>query len=534
MLSLTLKEALQQVKQGKISAKELCEKCLQRAGKVKELNAFITDTPDVARKQLQSIQNVSTEWKGIPVAVKDNFCTTNIRTTCASHMLENYIPPYNATVVQRLYDHGAVLVGKTNLDEFAMGCGSIDSIYGPVRNPWNYSFSQVAEIDQTSPQNIQDDRLRQGTRGIHTSSGQSRATNVNAESSQECDWFIAGGSSGGSAVAVATGACFGALGSDTGGSTRNPASYCGVVGLKPTYGLVSRYGLIPLVNSLDVPGILAKTVDDATIILNSIAGHDSRDSTTVTDEFKPTPLDDTPSLQGLHVGIPMEYNAPGLSDEVKSTWSDVTDMLEKGGARVTQVSMPHTQYSINTYSILCACEVASNMARYDGIEFGHRADNDTSTEALYAQSRHEGFNDVVRGRIFAGNYFLLRENYERYFKKALRMRRLISNDFINVYKSGVDVLLTPTTLTVAPSYSWFSKADNRTRTAEQDVCTQPINMAGVPAVSIPVRVSASGLPVSLQIIGQNFQDHKMLTVAKWIEQNVNFQRLNLEHLDLET
>ncbi|XP_045198095.2 LOW QUALITY PROTEIN: glutamyl-tRNA(Gln) amidotransferase subunit A, mitochondrial-like [Mercenaria mercenaria] len=526
-------KALQQVKQGKLSAKELCEKCIQRASKVRELNAFITETPEVARQQLLSVQKGSTVLNGIPVAVKDNFCTKDIRTTCASHMLQNYIPPYNATVVQRLYDQGAVLVGKTNLDEYSMGCGAIDSIYGPVRNPWKYSFSsQVQESENTVSSGSQTEKVRQGTRTIHTSCVNSRVPEPRAENCKEdSDWFISGGSSGGSAVAVATGSCFGALGSDTGGSTRNPASYCGVVGLKPTYGLVSRYGLIPLVNSLDVPGILTKTVDDATIILNSLAGHDNNDSTTVTDDFVPSYLEETPSVKGLHVGIPKEYNAPGLSDEVKSAWSGVADMLENAGAHVTQVSMPYTQYSITTYSILCACEVASNMARYDGIEFGHRAENDVSTEALYAQSRHEGFNDVVRGRIFAGNYFLLRENYERYFKKALRVRRLISNDFVNVYNTGIDVLLTPTTLTVAPSYSWFSKADNRTRTAEQDLFTQPINMAGVPAVSVPVKVSSSGLPVSLQIIGQKFQDHKMLNAAKWIEQNVNFKRLNLDFLD---
>ncbi|XP_052808427.1 glutamyl-tRNA(Gln) amidotransferase subunit A, mitochondrial-like [Mya arenaria] len=531
MLSLTLREAVQQIKAGKISAKDLCEKCIERSSAVKELNAYVTNTHDVARQQLVKSENKP--LKGVPVAIKDNFCTKNIRTTCSSHMLENYFPPYTATVVQRLFDNGAVMMGKTNMDEYAMGCGSIDSIHGPVRNPWRYRFRQkqadsTPEMRQEVTAN-KNEKTMHGTRNIHTSTGNQSVQEV--KDMGEDDWFIAGGSSGGSAVAVATGTCFGALGSDTGGSVRNPASYCGVVGLKPSYGLVSRYGLIPLVNSLDVPGIFAKTVDDAALLLNTIAGHDVQDSTTVTDTFNPVSLEDEPSLQGLHIGIPKEYYAPGLCDETHQVWSEVADMLENNGAKVTQVSLPHTQYSITCYSVLCACEVASNMARYDGIEFGHRADNMESTEALYSQSRHEGFNDVVRGRIFAGNFFLLRKNYEQYFKKALQVRRLITEDFNKVYNSGVDVLLTPTTLTVAPQYSWFQKADNRTRTAEQDVFTQPVNMAGLPAVTLPVKLSASGLPISLQVIGQRFKDHRMLNVAKWIEMNSDFRRLDLSFLD---
>ncbi|KAL4232775.1 Glu-AdT subunit A [Mactra antiquata] len=444
-------------------------------------------------------------------------------------MLEKYIPPYNATVVQRLYKQGGVLIGKTNMDEYAMGCGSIDSIYGPVRNPWKYKYKmrKVEKSKTAGPatQSTLHDKQRLGTRGTHSSAAQHDEVY-----NDDSDWFISGGSSGGSAVAVATGSCFGALGSDTGGSIRNPASYCGVVGLKPTYGHVSRYGLIPLVNSLDVPGIFARSVDDANILLNCIAGHDVNDSTTISDDFIPQQLYDEPSVKGLTIGIPKEYYVKELSDEVKQVWCDIADMLENNGAKVIQVSLPHTQYSINTYSIICACEVASNMARYDGIEFGHRADNNESTESLYAQSRHEGFNDVVRGRIFAGNYFLLRQNYEQYFKKALRVRRLIHDDFTRVYENGIDILLTPTTLSTAPSYRWFSQADNRTRTAEQDVFTQPINMAGVPAVTIPIRLSEDSLPISLQIIGQKFKDYEMLNIAKFIEQEVKFEHLKLNDI----
>ncbi|XP_052236964.1 glutamyl-tRNA(Gln) amidotransferase subunit A, mitochondrial-like isoform X2 [Dreissena polymorpha] len=481
MLSLSLREVLHLIKTEQISARDLLKKCIERATSVRELNAYITETHELAWSQVGLAPGKS-ELAGIPIAVKDNFCTRNIPTTCGSKMLDNYVPPYNATVVDRLLTSGAVLMGKTNMDEYAMGSSVIiQSKEGP------------------------------------TSGG---------------DWYIAGGSSGGSAVAVATGTCFGALGSDTGGSTRNPASYCGIVGLKPTYGSLSRYGLIPLVNSLDVPGILTKTVDDAALLLRIIAGRDVNDSTTVSESLHLTDLDDQPSVKGLHIGIPKEYNAPGLCGETRRAWEDVANALETAGACVSLVSLPHTQYSINTYSILCACEVASNMARYDGIEFGHRAEgNNMSTESLYAQSRHEGFNEVVRGRIFAGNYFLLRKNYRRYFQQALKVRRLISDDFTKVYGDGVDVLLTPTTLSVALPYSKFSMADNRTRTAEQDYFTQPINMAGLPAVSIPVRLSESGLPISLQVVGQRFKDRVMLNTAKWIEMNTNFQKLNLDYLD---
>ncbi|CAG2211683.1 QRSL1 [Mytilus edulis] len=377
------------------------------------------------------------------------FCTTGIRTSCATTMLQNYIPPYTATVVQRLQDEGAYLIGKTNMDEFAMGSGSVDGIHGPVRNPWKYKFtSSNLENQQTKP--IEQVSMR----NYHTSTD---------------DWHIAGGSSGGSAAAVASGVCFGALGSDTGGSTRNPAAYCGVVGFKPTYGMLSRHGLVPLVNSMDVPALFSKTM----------YGHDVHDSTTVTDEFNHFTLPDNMDIKDLHIGIPKEYHAPRLSKDVHNAWEEAADMFEKAGQRWHRFSLPHTQYSILCYIVLNCCEVASNMARYDGIEFGHRAANEDSTEELYAATRHEGFNDVVRGRILAGNYFLLRQNYEKYFAKAMQVRRLISEDFKKVYASGVDILLTPTTLTTAPTYKWFTERDNRTSSEEQDIFTQPVNMAGM-------------------------------------------------------
>lgn len=437
---------------------------------------------------------------GIPVAVKDNFCTKGIPTTCASKMLANFVPPYTATVVKRLEDSGAIVIGKTNLDEFAMGSGTVDSIFGPTHNVWgselSYSLRKGTDGDEEVKEKVSDKR-------------------------------VAGGSSGGSAIAVATGSCFAALGSDTGGSTRNPASYCGVVGFKPTYGRVSRYGLIPLVNSMDVPGIIARTVQDTTDVFNTIAGHDPMDPTTVSDTFTPVTLPDDIDISKFRIGIPKEYHCPGLSPEVLDTWSWVADLLEEAGASVTQVSMPHTPLSIACYSVLNQCEVASNMARYDGLEFGYRAKTTISTEQLFAETRSQAFNSVVRGRILAGNYFLLQRNYDQYFVQAMKVRRLISEDFTHVWDSGVDILLAPTTLTEPPTLHEFINLDNRAQCVAQDYCTQPANMTGCPAISIPIRLSQNGLPLSLQLLSPNFTEDKLLAAAKWIETAVQFPILEI-------
>ncbi|KAK7494285.1 hypothetical protein BaRGS_00014388 [Batillaria attramentaria] len=553
MTSLTVKEALSRLRDGRLNPQELCKQCLRRARKLTHLNIFITQTEEAAHKhaeasayRLSKGNNTAHPLEGIPVAFKDNFCTRGIRTTCASHMLSNYRPPYSATMVQRMQNSGAVLVGKANMDEFAMGSGSIDSIAGPVKNPWTLLFQntrqrsianrQSACCRQNAPKDAAStsEELVVGRRGMHTAATE----DIQLESAShrlafvdDSDWLVTGGSSGGSAAAVASGAALVAFGSDTGGSTRNPASYCGVVGFKPTYGLLSRHGLIPLVNSMDVPGILTKTVEDSAIVLNTVAGHDVYDSTTVTDPFHPVQLDDKFSLDGIHIGIPKEYHAPGTSPDVLEAWRRAADLLEAGGAKVTEVSLPHTQHSITCYHVLCCCEVASNMARYDGIEFGHRAKVGESTEELYAATRHEGFNEVVRGRILAGNFFLLRKNYERFFLKAQQVRRLISDDFRHVFASGVDMLLTPTTLSDAPTHSWFTEHDNRTRSEQQDVFTQPVNMAGIPAITVPAALSPRGLPIGLQFIGQNFDEQKLLSVAHWFELNRDFLPLSLDFLD---
>ncbi|XP_023398935.2 glutamyl-tRNA(Gln) amidotransferase subunit A, mitochondrial isoform X3 [Loxodonta africana] len=456
MLGRTLREVSAGLKQGQITPTELCQKCLSMIKKTKFLNAYITVTEEEALKQAEESEKRYAKGQplgdldGIPVAIKDNFSTSAIETTCGSNMLKGYVPPYNATVVQKLFDQGALLMGKTNLDEFAMGSGSTDGVFGPVKNPWSYS-KQYREKRKQKPHGENEDS----------------------------DWLITGGSSGGSAAAVSAFTCFAALGSDTGGSTRNPAAQCGLVGVKPSYGLVSRHGLIPLVNSMDVPGILTRCVDDAAVVLGVLAGHDPKDSTTIQDPVKPFLLPSLTDVSKLCIGIPKEYLVPELSSEVQSLWTKAADLFESRGAKVIEVSLPHTSYSIVCYHVLCTSEVASNMARFDGLEYGHRCDIDVSTEAMYAATRREGFNDVVRGRILSGNFFLLKENYETYFIKAQKVRRLIANDFVNVFNSGVDVLLTPTTLSEAVPYLEFIKEDNRTRSAQDDIFTQAVNMADI-------------------------------------------------------
>lgn len=333
-------------------------------------------------------------------------------------------------------------------------------------------------------------------------------------------------------MAVASGTCYAALGSDSGGSTRNPAAYCGLIGLKPTYGLVSRHGLIPLVNSMDVPGILTRHVDDALIVLNAIAGPDSADSTTLKREYQPISLPENIDVSGLRIGIPKEYQLKNLSNEVNECWQNVARILEEAGAKIISVSLPHTEFSIVCYSVLNKCEVASNMARYDGIEFGYRANETFSTEELFAKTRSTGFNDVVKSRILAGNYFLLSENYENYFVKAMKVRRLIAEDFNALWNMEIDLLLTPTTLSDAPMYRDFIKADNQTQCSMQDYFTQPANMAGLPAINIPVSISKKGLPLSLQLMAANLEERKLLTVAKWIEESVQFPKLTLRDMSL--
>ncbi|OXB67966.1 hypothetical protein ASZ78_006602 [Callipepla squamata] len=496
MLRASLRQISAALKEGQLTPTELCQRCLALIRSTRFLNAYITVAEETAFKQAEEAEKRYKrgqplgELDGIPIAVKDNFNTAGIETTCASNMLK---------------DLGV----------------------------------QMGFLDQSEIPGVIQDSTR---RNVYQNLIQSLKTPT------------------------------GALGSDTGGSTRNPAAHCGVVGLKPTYGLISRHGLIPLVNSMDVPGILTRCVDDAAVVLGittmyifvcsvflfrrlsrsklnsiyltyiflffnvscdvsgSLAGHDPKDSTTVQDIFQPFALPSLTDVSKLSIGIPKEYHVPGLSSEILAAWSKAADLFKNAGAKVIEVSLPHTRYSIVCYHVLCTAEVASNMARFDGLEYGHRSDMNESTESMYAATRREGFNDVVRGRILSGNYFLLKQNYEDYFVKAQKVRRLIANDFVKVFGSGIDVLLTPTTLSDATPYMEFIKEDNRTRSAQDDILTQAANMAGLPAVSVPTALSQRGLPIGLQFIGRSFQEKQLLTVAKWFEKQVKFPVIQLEEV----
>ena len=395
------------------------------------------------------------------------------------------------------------MVGKTNLDEFAMGSGTIDSHVGPTKNIWGGSvpYKLVTSDDGA-------------TLSDHGGIGEGG------------DWTVAGGSSGGSAVAVASGLAGAGLGSDTGGSVRIPAAWTGTVGLKPSYGRLSRHGLIPLVNSLDCPGLITRSVRDLATVMEAVQGRDLMDSTSVTSDSLDMSCLDNESVKDLKIGIPQEFHCDGMSPEILSAWSRVASLLDDAGAKVESVSLPPPSLAIPTYSVLNPCEVASNMSRYDGLEYGLRGEG-AGTEDMFSDSRARGFNEVVRGRILAGNYFLLKRHYSRYFEQALKVRRLIMQDYLAAWTS-VDLLLTPVTLTPPPLFSAFSSEDNRTQTATQDFCTQPANLAGVPALSLPVGLSSGLLPVSVQLMAPWREDTRLLRLAAWLERRVNFPRLVID------
>jgi len=503
MLHLSIKEVQRQLKNQNVSVTSLLKQTLQRIDTIKDLNAFVTVLDEdriineyESKKDKKECHTLVLE--GATVAVKDNFCLSGTRTSCASRMLDNFVSPYNATVVQRSINSGGLIIGKTNLDEFGMGSGTTDSYYGPTKNIWRSGIKYVLQNDNGS--NIE-----------------SYKTDIFTSDS----WLIAGGSSGGTAVAIAAGAASIGLGSDTGGSVRIPAAWCGVPSLKPSYGALSRHGLIPLVNSLDVPGLMARSVEDLHLYFDVLRGQDFNDSTCIEIDYKSEP----DSISNLSFGVPAEYFCEGMSEEVIQSVSDICHLLSDDLAcKVESVSLPNTDLAVPCYSVLNPCEVASNMARYDGVEFGLPGEDLSYSEALAASSRSRGFNDVVRGRILAGNYFLLRRHYDEYFLQALKIRRIIQNDFINVFKK-VDFLLTPVALSDAPTYHDFISKDNRTQTAKQDHCTQPVNLAGLPAVTVPVSLSSRSLPLAVQIVGPYGSDKVILKLARLIERRVQFPKL---------
>lgn len=442
----------------------------RRISKENPFNSFINVNPEVESRAKYIYENAKKgkigKLSGYLVGVKDNICVKNMPTTCGSKILHNFIPPYDATVVEKIKEEEGLIIGKTNLDEFAMGSSSEYSYYGPVRNPYN-------------------------------------------------ETKVPGGSSGGSAASVSGGIVDVALGSDTGGSVRQPAAFCGVVGLKPTYGRVSRYGLVAFASSLDQIGIFSKTIKDTATLLSVIAGADNRDSTSVD-----IPVPDYLSLlgediRGIRIGIPDEYFARGLNPEIEQKIKEYIKFLENSGAHIEKISLPHTPYAIATYYIIATAEASSNLARYDGIRYG-LSERGGDLESVYHKTRHSGFGQEVTRRIMLGTYVLSAGYYKAYYDKAQRVRRLIKNDFVEAFKS-VDAIFTPTTPTTA--FEIGGKIDDPLEMYLGDIYTVPASLAGLPAINIPLGFSSEGLPIGGQLIGNYFQEEVLLNLGYFIEQN---------------
>lgn len=462
-----------------VSAVELTQSVLNRIQSVEPtLGAYLTLQEETTLAQAAEIDRRRTAGTelgplaGIPVALKDNLCTDGVRTTCASKILETFVPPYDATVVSRLKAAGAVFTGKTNMDEFAMGSSTENSALKKTRNPWDTSR-------------------------------------------------VPGGSSGGSAVAVAADEAILALGSDTGGSVRQPAAFCGVVGMKPTYGRVSRFGLIAFASSLDQIGPFAKDVEDCAILLSVIAGHDPLDSTSVSPDVPDYRGALRRGVKGLTVGLPTEYFAEGIDPGVKQSVMAAVRRLEAEGASVREVSMPHTEYALATYYLIAPAEASSNLARYDGVRYGHRTQVADDVITMFKHTRCEGFGDEVKRRIMLGTYALSAGYYDAYYLKAQKVRTLIRRDFEQALEQ-CDVLVTPTTPSVA--FRMGEKTDNPMQMYLSDICTITVNLAGLPGLSVPCGLTTEGLPVGLQVIGKAFDEVTLLQVGYAVEQSCDFKR----------
>lgn len=478
LFRLTVAEARKLLDKREISATELINSVYRRIDAVEDrVRAFITLTrgqaAEMARNAGTKIKSAgpSSPMLGVPFAVKDNMCTKGILTTCASKILFNFTPPYESTITSRLNDEGYVLVGKTNMDEFAMGSSTENSGFHVTRNPWDLKR-------------------------------------------------IPGGSSGGSAAAVAADECIAALGSDTGGSIRQPAALCGVVGMKPTYGRVSRYGLVAFASSLDQIGPITKDVRDSALLLNSIAGHDPLDSTSAPVSAPDFTAALGRDIKGLRIGIPGEYFIEGIDPEVARAVRDAIRKLESLGAVPVEVSLPHTGYAVATYYVLATSEASSNLARYDGVKYGFRAEGKDLME-MYMKTRSQGFGAEVKRRIMLGTYALSSGYYEAYYRKALQVRTLIKKDFEDAFKS-VDVIVTPTSPSAA--FKAGEKADDPLQMYLSDIFTISVNLAGVPALSVPCGFTPDNLPVGLQFIGKHFDEESVLQLAYAYEQATDWHK----------
>jgi len=475
MFDLTLSAARDALRARSLSARELTAAYLGAIEALNpEINAYITVTPEAALAAADAAdaalgRGEAGPMTGIPIAVKDLFCTKGVRTTAGSRILEHFIPPYESTVTANLLRDGAVFLGKANLDEFAMGSSNMTSAYGAVVNPW-------------------------------TRRGDNRP-------------LVPGGSSGGSAAAVAARLALGATATDTGGSIRQPASFCGITGIKPTYGRCSRWGVVAFASSLDQAGPVARTVEDCAIMLGSMAGFDPKDSTSADIAVPDFAAACARGVRGLRIGVPREYRLDGMSPEIEALWQQGLDWLREAGAEIVDVSLPHTKYGLAAYYIVAPAEASSNLARYDGVRFGLRAEGHDLTE-LYEATRAAGFGAEVKRRIMIGTYVLSAGYYDAYYLRAQKVRALILRDFTEAFER-VDAILTPTAPSAA--FGQGEKMDDPVTMYLNDVFTVPVNMAGLPGISVPAGLDAQGLPLGLQVIGRKFDEETLFAVGAVIE-----------------
>lgn len=480
LTDLNLADARDGLRRGDFSSVELTEAYIRAMENGRSLNTYITETPELALEQARASdakmkRGEAGILEGLPIAIKDLFCTEGVLSTAASHILDSFIPPYESTVTANMKRDGMVMLGKTNLDEFAMGSANATSYFGPAINPWKRKDDGETDL-------------------------------------------VPGGSSGGSAAAVSAHLCVAATGTDTGGSIRQPASYCGIVGLKPTYGRCSRWGIVAFASSLDQAGPMTRTVRDAAILLQSMSGYDPKDSTSAKVAVPDFAAALTGDIRGLKIGIPKEYRSEGLSPEIAALWDKGVQMLRDAGAEPVTISLPHTRYALPTYYIVAPAEASSNLARYDGVRYGLRVAGKTLDE-MYSRTRAEGFGAEVRRRVMIGTYVLSAGYYDAYYAKAQKVRTLILRDFQDAFRT-VDAILTPATPT--PAFGLHDKIDDPVTMYLNDVFTVPANMAGLPGLSLPVGLSADGLPLGLQLLGRAFDEETILRVADVMERAAAF------------
>jgi aspartyl-tRNA(Asn)/glutamyl-tRNA(Gln) amidotransferase subunit A len=476
LTSLTLAQAREALRKKEFSATELAEAHLAAVGQARALNAFVMETPERARAMARASDERLTKGEGgplegLPLAIKDLFATEGVRTTACSHILDNFVPTYESSVTAKLWRNGAVLIGKTNADEFAMGSSNETSYFGPVVSPWRRRGSDAK--------------------------------------------LVPGGSSGGSAAAVAAGVCVGAIGTDTGGSIRQPAAFCGVVGLKPTYGRCSRWGIVAFASSLDQAGPFGRTVGDCAVLLRAMAGHDPKDTTCADLPVPDYEAAIGRSVKGMRIGIPKEYRVTGMSAEIEALWQKGADWLRDAGADLVEVSLPMTKYALPAYYIVAPAEASSNLARYDGVRYGLRVPGRDIIE-MYEKTRGAGFGKEVRRRVMIGTYVLSAGYYDAYYLQAQKVRTLIKRDFEQCFAAGVEAILTPTTPSAAFAHGEKGRADP-IEMYLNDVFTVTANMSGLPGISVPGGLDSQGLPLGLQLIGRPFAEETLFALGAIIE-----------------